>query len=221
MTPRKLGPGLSLAFVVVLLTVPIAASASNWGLTLTGGAGIPTGDFADIDAQTGSILGLDICMDVNQAFAVGVDGSLNKFKHQGEGGVEDLGGGATLTANKDKYKVVQFGIHGKYKIKTSGKIEPYVMLGLGIYNLTEDYEYTYEDAVLTQVFTDESDSLNQPGSRFGGKLGVGANYMVSPTLGLGMSADFNHASMDKDKYEISSAQYWAIRGRVTYHIMKK
>ena len=62
--------------------------------------------------------------------------------------------------------------------------------------------------------------MEQPGARFGGKLGAGATYMVSPTFGLGLSADFNHASMDKDKFGISNVQYWGFRGRVSYHIMK-
>jgi len=92
------------------------------------------------------------------------------------------------------------------------------MLGLGIYNVSEDYEYTYQDAVITQVFTDESDNVEQPGARFGGKLGAGATYMVSPTFGLGL----RRTSTTRRWTRTSSAsrKYWGFRGRVSYHIMK-
>jgi opacity protein-like surface antigen len=228
-TTRILGVLSILLFMTLVVGAPSPAVAGpgGWDVSFVGGLGLPTGDFKDsLDAKSGPQAGIDICYHLNEKFAAGVDASWNRNKHEGEGEVEDLGGGQTLTSNKDRYTAIQYGVHGKYMISSSGSIKPYVMLGLGFYNLKEDYEYTYDDGVNPPtVFTDEDDVSNgffeQPGSRFGYKFGLGATYMTSPKIGLGLSADYNSVSMDKDKFGVSSVPYISLRGRITYHIMPK
>lgn len=226
MSPRILG--LSLVVGLALVLSPASWAAGGWDVGLTGGIGVPTGDFKDkdkLDGRTGPQAGMEICYHASETVAVGVDASWNRNKHGAEGEVEDLGGGTTLTANKDRFQTLQFGVHGKYLIPASGPIKPYGLLGVGIYSLKEDYEYTYDDGVTQTVFTDESDetdgSFEQPGSRVGFKIGLGATYMTSPTLGLGIGVDYNSISMDKDKFEVSTVPYISVRGKVTYHIMPK
>jgi len=106
-------------------------------------------------------------------------------------------------------------------VPTSGPLDPYGLVGVGIYNLKEDYEYTYFDGSMETVFTDESDMVEQPGSKFGFRLGAGASYMVSPKIAVGVAADYNHVSIDKDKFGISTVPWLSFRGRITYHIMPK
>jgi opacity protein-like surface antigen len=235
MSRRTIATVLSLALSLAL--IPVAAHAAGWEIGLNGGVGLPMGDFKDenlLDAKSGPQGGIDICYHVNDKLAVGVDGSWNQNKHGAEGSVEDLGGGSTLTANKDKFKAIQYGVHGKYMFPMSGSFKPYAMVGVGFYDLKEDYEYTYYDAgtMTSTVFTDESDVstgyFEQQGARFGFKFGVGGMYMTSPKIGIGVSADYNSISLDKAKFGTvspgdpeppSTAPYLSIRARISYHIL--
>lgn len=225
MTLRSLAPAFIFVLALSSPWVPAwAAAPGGCDLALSGGIGLPTGDFGDenlMDARTGPQIGIEFDYDVAEAFAVGVDASWNRNKHGAEGSVEDLGGGITLTADKDRFTTLQFGAHGRYKVPLGGPVTIYGLLGLGVYNLKEDYEYTYDDGVTQTVFTDESDDFEQPGSRLGGRLGAGATYMASPTVGIGVGFDFNHVAMDKDKFGVSSVQYLSVRGRLVYHFASK
>jgi opacity protein-like surface antigen len=212
----------ALILAVAVQAKPASAGKGAWEVGLVGGIGSPTGSFKDsLEAKSGPQGGLEICYHITDVIAVGVDGSWNRNKHKGEGDVEDLGGGTTLTADKDRYTITQFGIHGRYMVPTSGPLDPYGLVGVGIYNLKEDYEYTYFDGSMETVFTDESDMVEQPGSKFGFRLGAGASYMVSPKIAVGVAADYNHVSIDKDKFGISTVPWLSFRGRITYHIMPK
>lgn len=217
---------LLIAVLALALTAPAAHAAGAWMIGVNGGLTIPTGDFGSddpntgLDAKSGPQFGLDICYMVNDKIAVGVDGSWVQNKHGAEGSVEDLGGGLTLTANKDKFKVLRFGAHGKYMFPMEGSsVHPYVTLGAGIYNLKEDYEYTLDDGVTQTVFTDESDNVEQPGSRIGGKAGLGASFKATDKVNIDVQANFNYISLDKDKFGISSAQYIGLQAGVSFNIM--
>lgn len=218
-----------LVLALALMAVPVGAwAAGGWGITVMGGLGLPMGDFGDedkLDGQSGPQVGLDICYDLNDMFAVGVDGTWNQNKHGAEGETEDLGGGITLTADKDEFIAWQFGAHGKYKFPMTGPVKVHAKLGLGVYNLKEDYEYTLDDNGTITVFTDEDDEdagvFEQPGNRFGGKVGVGGVYMVNEMFGVGLEGEYNYASMDKDKFGVDSITYVGVHALLTYHIMPK
>jgi len=213
------------AALALLAVAPVANAAGGWTISLNGGLGIPTGDFKDsLEAKSGPQFALDICYHLSDLFAVGVDGGMNQNKHGFEGDVEDLGGGATLTADKDKFIAWHAGVHGKYMIPMQGKVHPYGVLGVGIYNLKEDYEYTFNDGAGTIVtFTDEADeaagNFEQPGSRLGGRIGLGAMYQATGQVGVGIEADYNMITMDKDKFDVSSLQYLTVRAVVSYNLM--
>lgn len=228
MTPRTLGFWIAVAIVAVLAFAPSLAFAAgkSYEIGLTGGIGLPQGDFKDetngLDGRNGPQLGIDFSYHVAEAIAVGVDGSWTRNKHGAEGSVEDLGGGITLTANKDEFTTVQYGVHGKYLFRVAGSFKPYGLLGFGFYNIKENWEYTYDDGVNPPtLFTDESENFDQPGAKFGWKLGAGATYMASPTIGLGLAVDYNSFALDEAKYGVSSVPSVNVRGRLTYHITPK
>ena len=218
---RTIAPTLIAA--LALLGWAATAPAGEYDLSFSGGFSVPTGDFKDIDAETGPQIGVDLHYHFSPAVALGVDLSWMRNKHAGEGETEDLGGGVLVTAEKDRYNTIHYGVHGKYFFSTAGSLDPWVVLGLGFYNLKNDYEYTVDDGVNPPVtFTDESDEADglfeQPGSRFGYRLGAGVTYMTSPKMGIGLGFDYNSISIDEDEFGISSAPFYSILGRITFRL---
>jgi opacity protein-like surface antigen len=221
---RNFGTALIAALVLMLGTA--TARAHDCDLSFSGGLSMPMGDFKDedkLDGRSGPLFGADFHYHVSPKIAIGVDLSYMTNKHGAEGTVEDVPGG-TLTADKDKFNTIHYGVQGKYFFSTAGKIDPFFTLGLGFWNLKEDYEYTFDDGVTQTVFTDESDEalgdFEQPGSRFGYTVGVGLTYMTSAKMGLGLGLDYNSISMDKDKFGVSTVPYLGITGRLTFHFAK-
>ena len=210
------------------LIASVAYAKGKCEFGLNGGVGIPTGDFGSsdttsgLDAKTGPTIGAIFFYFVTDKVAIGVDGTWNKNKHAAEGTVENLGGGATLTANKDKFKGWHLGAHGKFMIPTEGKVSPYGLLGVGVYHLAEDYEYTLDDGACgITKFTDEGDQVVQPGSRLGGRIGVGTMIDTSPQIGVALEGDYNLIKMDKDKFGVSSLKYITVRGGLYYKFTPK
>jgi hypothetical protein len=218
--------GWWVAALALVLVAPVAHAAGGWTIGVTGGMGIPTGNFASddsttgLEAKSGPTVGLDISYRLTDMFDIGVDGGWTSNKHANEGKVEDLGAGETITAEKDRFVSFHFGAHVKAKLPMGeSKVKPYGLLGLGIYNVEEDYEYVYDDGMGFQiVFTDETDGIEQPGARLGGRVGAGAMYQATKQIGVGLEADFNYITMDKDKFGLSSLQYATVRAVLSFGI---
>ena len=208
-----------MALSMVLAASPVLAG--TWMARLNGGASLPMGDFADKDigdAQTGYQFGGGVGYAIDDRFGVGIEADYGSNKHGAEGTTEDVGGGVTVTAKKDKFITFHVGVNGTVMMPTSGPVKPYGLIGLGLYNVKEDYEYV---ASTGEVFTDENENADQPGSKFGGKIGAGATYMLNDRVGLGGEGAFNYVTMDKDKFETSSLQYVELRALVTFKLMAK
>jgi opacity protein-like surface antigen len=216
------------ALLAVVLAAPVVHAAGGWTIGVNGGASIPSGDFKDetngLDAKTGFLAGLEIGYMIKENICVGVDGAMVRNKHGAEGSVEDLGGGSTLTANKDKFNIMRFGAHGKYMFPMAeSPVHPYVVVGGGIYNLKEDYEYTLYDpsGPTTIVFTDESDNVDQPGSRPGFKGGLGATFKATDKVNIDVQGTYNFISLDKAKFGFSSVKYIGLQAGVSFNVMPK
>ena len=215
----------SLATMAALLVLPApavhAAVAKSVMIHLNGGISLPTGDFGDanlFDAQTGYQIGGGADYMITEKFAVGVDGSFNKNKHGAEGESIDLGGGDTYTLDKDRFTTIQFGAHAKWMFPMqNGPIGPYALVGLGAYNFKEAWTETF--TVGGTATTSSGDY--KYGTRFGGKLGLGAVYKATETIGIGIEGDYNFVSQDKADAGTSSLQYAGIHGGVTFNIVPK
>lgn len=209
-----------LTALALLLPFSTAHAVGQWSFGVNGGVGIPVGNFSSSDstgleAKTGITFGGEVDYHTGGKLAIGLDGGFNTNKHKGEGDVLDLGGGQTLTAVKDKFKITHFGAHAKYKFSPGSKASPYGVLGLGIYDLKEDYDYAFDDGSTVVHFTDESDNVEQPGSRIGGRIGLGALIHASNSIGVSLESDYNYIKMDKDKFGIGSLAYVGVRGGIT------
>lgn len=204
---------------VALLTASSAqASVGQLTISVDGGIGVPIGNFASeeaADAGLGFRFGGGVEYQVTPVFAVGLDGSYNRNSHSIEGTTESDGEtGASF--DKDRFGTWHLGFHGTYLFPVTGEtVQPFLRLGLGIYSMSESWEYTYTDPVGVMV-----DSGKETfGSRLGGSLGAGANFRITDTIGFGVGAEYTYISMDENKFYGSSASYLGFRGSLNYSIM--
>jgi opacity protein-like surface antigen len=213
---------------LALLALPLgSALAAGWSFGVTGGTGLPTGDFADENkgnAKTGFQVGGLVDYAINDMFRVGLDGSYVQNKNDFEDQtvpVTDLSvfdpsasGPGDVTFDKFKYNTWQVGAHGKYMFPMqSSPLAPYAIVGLGVYNTTAKADWTVPST--GNSFTDNEAKFE---TRFGGKLGLGAVWKASPVIGVGAEVNYNFISEDKDKAGFDSAQYVDIHGGVTFSI---
>lgn len=214
----------TLVTALALLGSAPTASAGEYDLSIFGGLSMPSGDFEDIGAESGPHFGVDLHYHLSPAFALGADLSWMRNKHEDEGTTEDLGAGITRTWEKDRFNTIHYGLHGKYFFSTEGSIDPWLVLGLGFYSVNNDYEYTLDDGLTAPTtFTDEDDErdgfFEQPGTRFGYKIGGGITHMTSPKVGIGIGLEYNSISMDEDEqFGISSAPFLSLQGRITFRL---
>ena len=222
---------LPLLMALALLALPLGsmALAAGWSFGVTGGTGIPSGDFADEqkgNAKTGFQVGGNVDYKINDTFAFGLDGSYVQNKHDAEGSTthyDDLGEidpelsgvSGDITFDKLKYNTMQIGAHGKYMFPMQNSpLSPYALIGLGIYNTKLKFEGTATAGSESAPFDDEF----KFDTRFGGKFGLGAIWKASPAIGIGAEVNYNFISEDKDKTGFDSAQYVDVHGGVTFTI---
>lgn len=213
--------------VVMALCLAPAAHAGGWMIGLNGGWTFPTGDYGSADssglgATSGPQAGLEVGYMVTDRIVVGIDGAWVRNPLGQQGLVVDLGGGLTSTNNWDRFDILHVGAHAKFLVPMEGRsVRPYGMLGVGVYHVTHDYEYVVVDGGRTDIFSDEIDNDYQPGARVGAKLGLGAMFRASETIGIDLRGEFNFISMNKDRAGISSAQYLGLQAGLVYNIMPK
>jgi hypothetical protein len=213
---------LLVAVLAMLVAAPMAHAAGNWSIGIGGGISKLTGDFGK-DLKVGPQVGVDVCYHVNDQFAVGAEGSWIQNSHKDVGVVEDLGGGDTYTLNEAKVKNISGGVHGKYMFPVGeGRLAPYALLGLGFYNVKEDYKETLVLGGTTFVNTDESDGVKGE-TRFGGKGGLGTIYKATEQVGISLQADFNVVTLDTGGVAgaPSTFKFFGVRAGVNFNIMSQ
>jgi opacity protein-like surface antigen len=177
----------------VLLLVPTAAFASRgWTVDARAGVGLPTGDFGDA-FKSGLLIGVEVSKMMSPQFAIGVDGNYlkNDPSDDYQASVNFFYGPGTDA----EAKFVHYGVHGKLMLSASSdsKVTPYVIGGVGLYNAK--FEITPSGG------PDISDS----DTRFGVRGGLGANFMVGNTWGIGVQVDYNDLFFNNRGYQTSGA----------------
>lgn len=212
-----------IALAALLLVAPAVDAAGSWTIGVNGGVSKPTGDIGK-DLEVGPVAGIDICMHVNDRFAVGAEGSWTQNTHKDVGVVEDLGGGDTYTLNEDKLVDLSGGVHGKYMFPAGeSRIAPYGLLGLGLYHVKEDYKETLVLSGTTIINTDESDGVKAE-TRFGGKVGAGVVYKATPQVGITLQGEYNIVTVDTSGAPAgtpSTFKFYGVRAGLNFHVMKQ
>jgi outer membrane protein W len=196
---------LLMAFLALTLTASMAQAAPHFSIGVNGGLSLPTGDFGDetlLDAKSGFLIGGCIDYQFNDMFTVGVEGAFMSNKHGIEGTTTDLSppAGDFVTYDKAKFTTIPVLLHGMYWLPMKdSKLHPYGLLGLGIYSVK--YKEEGHGVLLGTPFTYTSES--DPKSKFGGKLGLGGEWMASEMVGVSLGANYNFITLDKADNESS------------------
>lgn len=192
-------PLLAVTLAVILAAMPAAALTLN----VSGGLSAPTGTFGE-DAKSGFTLGTGLFHDVNDRIAFGIEGSWHRAGHEAVGTTVEVDPGVFFTLDEDRFSVLQLGPALRVTLAGAGSpVRPYVLAGVGIYSIQEDYEYTVDDGATIERFTDEDDVrdglFEQIGTRFGAKLGLGALFRPGERLGVGVDASWHVVTLDEDE----------------------
>jgi len=172
-------------------------------LTAFGGAGIPSGDFGDY-WTTGLILGargdymLSPAMSLGLNFAYLKNDPSDMYKEQME----------TFGIDSAKFTTIVVSGRFGYWFQTGGQFTPYIVVGLGLYNISEEY-----------TMSSVTEKVSQ--SAFGGSLGAGANVQVNETIAINLEANYNTTSADEEEIGHKSTPFIDIRGGLTFIIAKK
>lgn len=188
---------LAAALILAATSIGSIANAGSWVVGAHGGAAIPMGDFADENkgnAQTGWQAGGSVDFRTGNKWGFGLDGSMNKNSNGIEG--ETVLG---TTFDEATFNTWQFGAHANMMFPMEGAFHPYALLGLGAYNTKAKVKSTTGGV--------SSESEGEGDTRPGGKIGLGGEWMFSPTMGLGLEAAYNMVTLDKDTAGYSSLQY--------------
>jgi opacity protein-like surface antigen len=181
-----------------LMLIASSAFAGMQWVALNGGAGIPSGDLSD-GAETGWLIGGSYGYMLNDKFALGAIVNYNAF------------GKKTVATVDVEPKILQYTAQGYYMLPmgTAGTQFPYLMGGLGMYNVDTD---------VTGI---DSKSL------FGANAGLGWNKVLNAKTSFGIdglyhwisqSDDFKKANGDKASlgyFQLSAHVGWAFGGNAT------
>lgn len=190
--------------VVLGSMMAVNAFAATTVIGVNGGVLKGTGDFGDA-TKTGFGAGIFADYWMTGMFAVGADFSWNTVKHHDDGqdaAVVFPGTGASGEV-KDKFTIMNYGAHAKYMFPMATMpMHVYVVGGLGMYNVKEDFSAT--------GLPSESPS----DTKFGGRGGLGFEYMMNGQMGIGAEGNF-HVITTKG----TSTQMFTGVGMVTWHMM--
>ncbi len=193
-----------LVVVLVSLFAVNAFAAGTTVIGVNGGVLKGTGDFGDA-TKTGFGGGVFADYWLNSMFAAGVDFGWNTVKSKDDGEQADVvfpGTGATGTVDS-KFTIMNYGAHAKYMLPM-GEMPAHVYLlgGLGAYNLKNDVSVTGYAAA------------SASDTKFGGRGGLGLEYMMTSQFGIGAEGDFHVITTDK-----KSTQMFTGVGMLTWHMV--
>jgi len=174
--------------LLALLQAP-GAFAGDYSVGVTGGLSAPFGDFKD-PFKSGWTAGGVAEYRGGSAFGLGMDFGYHSWKGKNafwDAAAQDLGAapGTHVTA---KLTAIRYGVHGTVSLPGERRIRPYARLGIDGYNLKQT-----TDSNDPSFITDFSKNLA------GFNLGVGADWALAPTTGLGLLAQYHNVG-SKDEF---------------------
>lgn len=152
-----------------------AASAGSNYVGMTGGAGVPMGDYGDA-AGTGWHLGATGTHQVNDTWGFGGDLCYHSW-----GGSEELNDALEATfgpGSEMSFAALQATAHAVMNFQTSGSVHPYAKFGMGLYSIGAKLETPSGD-------DDTSES------KFGFNIGAGMNFPSSSNMRWGVAGAYH------------------------------
>lgn len=212
---RKLG--IVVAALLCLYAVPaLAAAPGEITFGLNGGVAVPMGDFGDA-YKMGFTGGVFADYAFSPMFALGLDASYNQFKGKDlPVEIRDDTGTLLFAITDAKVTPIQFGAHVKAMPPMANMpFEPYLQLGAGFYNVKA--EVTTASDVLPAL----AGTTDETKSKFGYNIGIGADYKMTPQVGLGLFGTFHSitdafTSDTATGTEKKAANYFAVGLKLTF-----
>jgi opacity protein-like surface antigen len=191
------------ALAMILAASTVHAAAGEFLINLNGGIASPLSDYKDA-AKLGFMGGVGFDYMATENFAVGADGSFisNKGSEDFEAALTTLAG-TPVTA---KFTLLQGSAHAKYlfPMADGSSISPYVIGGLGIYNVKAKLESSN-----TTYNGDDSSS------KFGLRGGLGLMYKTSEKVGIGVEGTFHWINTKDDATGATATQFIGVQAGVT------
>jgi opacity protein-like surface antigen len=152
------------------------------------------------------VVGVGADFGLKENLALGIDGSFvsNSATDDNQNALT----GAAGTSVTAKAEILNGGAHLKYMfpMASESKIAPYVIGGLGAYNVKNKVESSN---------TAFNDLYKGSDTKFGARGGLGLMYKTSPKVGIGIESDYNWIDTSDSATGAKSTQYVGVRAGVS------
>jgi opacity protein-like surface antigen len=167
---------------VALMTIAgVANAGQNW-IGITGGAGIPSGNYSNA-ASTGWQIGATGTHMIDGQWGIGADVGYHAW------GGSDQANAAAIAAfgpgSEFKWSALQVTAHGTMAFPTQSQMKPYLSAGLGLYDVS---------AKLSSPSGDATTSKNE----FGYNIGAGMDMGMQHNMRWGLAANYHIIPANKD-----------------------
>ena len=181
---------------LVLVAPQARAAAKEWSVNFNAGVAAPTSDFKDA-AKLGFMGGVGADYTVTPNVALGFDGSFIS-----NGASDQLK--AAISPATASFQMLQGGAHAKYlfPMANESSISPYVIGGLGFYNVKEKDEIS-------------GVSASASSTKFGARGGLGLMYKTSPKVGIGVESAYHWVNTKDSSTGAPSTAFISVQAGVT------
>jgi opacity protein-like surface antigen len=184
----------SMSVLFSVAAIALCASVANAGgpnwVGLTGGAGMPTGDYSDA-AATGWQLGATGTHMLDKQWGIG--GDLGYHAWGGSDAANTAAEAAFGPGSEFSWHALQMTAHGLMAFPTKSEMKPYVTAGAGMYDVSSKLSSPSGDATASknEFGYNLGAGMDMKTKRNNMKWGVAGNYHIIPASSdLGSDVDF-------------------------------
>lgn len=189
--------------VALLTAVAGTANAGSDFIGLSGGLGMPTGDYSNA-AANGWQIGATGNHMLNDQWGIGGD-----LAYHAWGGSKDANAAAELAfgpGSKFNWSAIQATAHAVMAFPTQSNVKPYATAGLGLYNMG-------------LKFTSPSGNVSTTKAEFGFNVGAGMNFITSSNMRWGVQGTYhivpakNDLGADVNFFQVGLNVLWGLGNR--------
>jgi len=187
--------------VAMLAVMAGAANAGTNTIGLTGGLGVPTGNYGDA-AGNGWAIGATGTHMVNSQWGFGGD-----LAYHAWGGSDNANAAAVVAfgpGSEFKWTAIQATAHALMSFPTQSNVKPFAMVGAGLYNVGLKLD-------------SPSGNVSDSKSKFGFNVGGGLNFATKNNMTWGFSGTYhmvsakNDLGSDVDFFQVGLNVLWGTR----------
>jgi len=189
--------------VALLTAVAGTANAGSDFIGLSGGLGMPTGDYSNA-AANGWQIGATGTHMLNDQWGIGGD-----LAYHAWGGSQDANNAAELAfgpGSEFHWNSIQATAHAVMAFPTQSNVKPYATAGLGLYNMGLKLDSPSGNTSTTKA-------------EFGFNVGAGMNFLTSSTMRWGVQGTYhivpakNDLGADVNFFQVGLNVLWGLGNR--------